>query len=128
MDLEARIREGDVNRQFRDATIQFAAPALPPAQAVFPRLLINLPIAFLVALVLAVVGAIAADSLDTTFSDADEVSSRMRLDVLGTLPDTRRINEKLESQPEALGLTHPAGMNGRYEEAIRMLRNAHRLS
>jgi capsular exopolysaccharide synthesis family protein len=125
MDLEARTREADVNRQFRDATIQFVAPALPPAQAIFPRMIVNLPIALLVALVLGVLGAIGADALDTTFSDADEVSSRMRLDVMGTLPEVRRLGMKVEDQT---ALTSVAGrshdMSMRYEEAVRMLRNA----
>jgi len=125
MDLESRTREADVNRQFRDATIQFVAPALPPVQAIFPRLTINLPIALVLALVMGMIGAIAADALNTTFSDADEVSLRMRLDVVGTLPDVRRLNEKVEEQTNALTSfsARSADMSIRYEEAIRMVRN-----
>jgi capsular exopolysaccharide synthesis family protein len=125
-DLEARTREADVNRQFRDATIQFVAPALPPAQAIFPRLIINLPIALVLALVLGVLGVIAADALDTTFSDAGEVSARMRLEVMGTLPNARRLGVKGEDQANPLQgvLGRSAEMSMRYEEAIRMLRSA----
>jgi capsular exopolysaccharide synthesis family protein len=126
MDLETRTRDADVNRQFRDATIQFVAPALPPATAIFPRLSINLPIAFVLALILGVLGAIAADALDTTFSDADEVASRMRLEVMGSLPDVRRLGATLDSQESALSSVYgrSAEWSARYEEAIRMLRNA----
>ncbi len=126
MDLEARTREADVNRQFRDATIQFVAPALPPAQAIFPKLSVNLPIAFVLALVLGVLGAIGADALDTTFSDADEVSGRMNLEVMGTLPEVRRLATKVEEPGNALTSvsSRSAEMNMRYEEAVRMLRNA----
>jgi capsular exopolysaccharide synthesis family protein len=126
MDLEARTREADVNRQFRDATIQFVAPALPPVQAIFPKLIVNLPIAFVLALVLGVMGAIAADALDTTFSDADEVSGRMNLEVMVTLPEVRRLSVRVEDQSNALTnfSGRSAEMNMRYEEAVRMLRNA----
>ena len=126
MDLEGRTREADVNRQFRDATIQFVAPALPPANAIFPRLLINLPIAFVVALLLGIVGVVAADSLDTTFSDGEEVTSRMRLEVLGTLPEVRGLDAKSEDDGSMLPSLYDrsAEMKALYEEAIRMLRNA----
>lgn len=126
IDLETRTREADVNRQFNDATMQFVAPALPPDKAIFPRLAINLPIAFVLALLLGVLGAVATDALDTTFSDADEVSARLRLEVLSTLPEARRLGVKVESQtglaPSAYG--RGAEMSVRYEEAIRMLRNS----
>ena len=127
MDLEARTREADVNRQFRDATIQFVAPALPAVQPIFPRLSTNLPIAFLLALVLGVIGAIAADALDTTFSDADEVSARLRIDVMGVLPEVRRLSALVEEQ-QSNSLTsfsnRSAELSMRYEEAVRMLRNS----
>ncbi len=125
MDLEVRMREVDVNRQFRDATIQFVAPALPPAKAIFPKLKINLPIAFLLALVLGVLGAIAADALDTTFSDAEDASVRLRLEVMGVLPDVRRLRAKADTQTSTLPALYSrsADMGAQYEEAIRMLRN-----
>jgi succinoglycan biosynthesis transport protein ExoP len=126
MDLETRMREADLNRQFNDATMQFVAPALPPASAIFPNLLINLPIAFALALLLGMFGALAADALDTTFSDAEEVSARLRLQVLGTLPDVRRLGAKVNNETSP-----PTGTDGRgadvsahYEESIRMLRNS----
>ncbi len=126
MDLESRTREADVNRQFRDATIQFVAPALPPAQPIFPKLMTNLPIAFVLSLVLGIFGAIAADALDTTFSDADEVSTRMHLDVMATLPEVRHLREKVEDQGNSIVPVSARSieMNMRYEEAVRMLRNA----
>jgi capsular exopolysaccharide synthesis family protein len=126
MDLETRTREADVNRQFNDTTMQFVAPALPPAKAIFPRLFVNLPLAFVLALVLGVLGALASDALDTTFSDADEVSARMRLEVLGTLPETRRLGSKIDTQTSLAPSFYGRGaeMSARYEEAIRMLRNS----
>lgn len=126
MDLETRTREADVNRQFNDTTMQFVSPALPPAKAIFPRLFVNLPLAFVLALVLGVLGALASDALDTTFSDADEVSARMRLEVLGTLPEARRLGAKVENQTSIVPSVYGRGaeMSARYEEAIRMLRNS----
>src|SRR5581483_1148472 len=126
MDLEVHMREVDVNRQFRDATIQFVAAALPPANAIFPKLKVNLPIAFLLALVLGVLGAIAADALDTTFSDGAEVSARMQLEVMGILPDARLSRTKGDAATTALSTLHSrsTAVGADYEEAIRMLRNA----
>jgi capsular exopolysaccharide synthesis family protein len=126
MDLETRMREADVNRQFNDTTMQFVAPALAPAKAIFPRLSINLPLAFVLALVLGVLGVLVIDALDTTFSDADEVSARMRLEVLSTLPEARRLSAKVDSQTGLLPSVYGRGaeMSARYEEAIRMLRNS----
>gem|GEM_PF-3448027 len=125
MDLEAHMRDVDVNRQFRDATIQFVGPALPPDKAIFPKLRVNLPIAFVLALLLGVLGAIAADALNSTFSDADEVAARMRLEVMGALPDVRRLRAKGDSPANALFAVYGRSgeMGDRYEEAIRMLRN-----
>jgi capsular exopolysaccharide synthesis family protein len=126
MDLEARTRDADVNRQFRDATIQFVAPALPPVDPIFPKLIVNLPIALVLALILGILGALGADALDTTFSDADEVSARLRTEVMGTLPDVRRLSAKVDDQVNTLtGVPgRSAEMSVRYEEAIRMLRSA----
>ncbi|MGA8027358.1 MAG: polysaccharide biosynthesis tyrosine autokinase [Bryobacteraceae bacterium] len=125
MELESRIRETDVNRQFRDATIQLVAPALPPAKAIFPKLTVNLPIAFVLALVLGVLGAIAADTLDTTFSDPAEVSARMRLEVMATLPDVQGLRARGHTEINLLPALYSrsAEMLARYEQAIRVLRN-----
>lgn len=133
MDLETHMREVDVNRQYRDESIQFVAPALPPSDAVFPKLRVNLPIAFFLALLLGILGAIAADALDNTFEDADEVSARMRLQVLGALPDDMK-QLAAKGEPAALlpavynrsserGSLYAERSAG-YEEAIRMLRNS----
>jgi capsular exopolysaccharide synthesis family protein len=125
MDLEARMRDADVNRQFRDATIQFVAPALPPDNAIFPKLSVNLPIAFALALVLGVLGAVAADALDNTFSDADELTARVGLEVMATLPDVVKLRKSATlSSTSNTVYGRSLEMGGRYEESIRMLRSA----
>jgi capsular exopolysaccharide synthesis family protein len=80
----------------------------------------------MLALVLGIVGAIASDALDTTFSDADEVSTRMHLDVLGTLPEVRHLASRVQDPGNSLTSVsrRSAEMSMRYEEAVRMLRNA----
>jgi capsular exopolysaccharide synthesis family protein len=125
LELESRMRDADVNRQFRDATIQFVAPALPPAAAIFPKLTVNLPVAFVLALVMGVLGAIAAEALDNTFSDAEELTARVRLEVMATLPDIRPLRKHgaLTSTFHTV-YSRSLEMGARYEESIRMLRNA----
>lgn len=126
MDLEVHTRDADVNRQFRDATVQFAAPALPPSDAIFPKLKVNLPIAFVFALLLGILGVIAADALDTTFSDAEDLSARLRLDIIGILPEMGQSKAHADTQISALHCIQSRSYEGgpRYREAVRMLRNS----
>lgn len=128
-DLETRTREAQVSSQLRDATIQIAAEARPPDEPVFPRLSINVPIAIVVSLLFGIFGALLRDAFDTTFCDAEEAASRLRLDVLAAIPGARRLPHV--SRPEELfGMAgHRARPRGtelaaRYGQAIRALRNA----
>ena len=124
MDLEAHMRDVDVNRQFRDATIQFVAPALRPSDPIFPKLRINLPVAFVLALILGLLGAIAVDALDTTFSDAADVSGRLQFEVVGALPVAQQLSPRATGERGGLPALYgrAAGQSSTYEEAIRMLR------
>jgi polysaccharide biosynthesis transport protein len=124
-DLENRTREADINRQFQNATVQIAAAALPPDEQVFPKLIINLPLAFVLSGLLGVFGVVLANALDTTFSDPEEVANELRIDVLATLPSTKRLPpaSSLETVlANTNGSRRLAESTARYVEAIRSLR------
>ncbi len=128
-DLLTRTREADINNQFHDATIQMVAEARPSYEAVFPKLLLNIPVAIILSLIVGIAGALVRDALDTTFSDAEDVASRLRVDVLAAIPGARRLpsvsrpNDPLKKQSEPVR-RRSAELAARYGQAIRALRNA----
>jgi len=123
-ELAGQADVADINRQFQNASVQVVAPALPPLEAVFPRLLINLPVAFLLSGIFGLLVAVFGDALDTTFSDPEEFASRLRINVLSAMPATKDLPNVLHA-----GLCSPsskpeAELTVRYREGIRYLRSA----
>jgi len=125
-DLENRTREADLNRQFQNATVQIAAAALPPDEQIFPKLIIDLPLAFVLSGLLGVFGVVMANALDTTFSDPEEVANELRIDVLATIPNTKRLPPASSLETILANTTNgsrrSAESAARYVEAIRTLR------
>ena len=128
-DLETQTREADINDQFQNATIRVFAPGLPADEAIFPRLFINLPLAFVTSAILGILGVVLVDALDTTFSEPEEVARQLGVDVLASIPVTkslqnakaltgRALNAAEKSDPKA------AASLDRYWESIRTLRNS----
>lgn len=108
-DLETRTREAQISNQLRDATVQLVAQARPPDEPIFPRLIINVPVAVVLSLFIGVFAALLRDTIDTTFADAEDAASRLRLDVLAAIPSGRERSGQIAA---------------RYGQAIRALRNA----
>jgi capsular exopolysaccharide synthesis family protein len=125
-DLENRTREADINRQFQNATVQLAASALPPDEQIFPKLIIDLPLAFVLSGLLGVFGVVLVNALDTTFSDPEEVANELRIDVLATIPNAKRLPQASSLEATLANNTNGsrrvAEAAGRYVEAIRTLR------
>src|SRR5579863_1844120 len=90
-DLERRTAEASINSQFQDAIIQIAAPALPADRKVFPNLLLNVAVAFVLSCVLSVIWVVLADAVDVTLSDPEDVAKRLDVQVLGVIPTTRNL-------------------------------------
>lgn len=128
-DLETRTREAEISNQLRDATIQIATEARPPDEQISPKLIVNVPVAMILSLVVGVFAALLRDAMDTTFSDAEDAASRLRVDVLAAIPGTRRLPPA--SRPDELlristdpARRRSAELAARYGQAIRALRNA----
>lgn len=88
-ELTKKIREAGINAGFQSNAIRLADPARPPLKPVFPRLTLNLLLAFLFSSIFAVAAALLADALDQTVRDPSQASRLLKTDVIGTLPRVR---------------------------------------
>jgi capsular exopolysaccharide synthesis family protein len=130
-ELIRKIREATINSTFQDSSVRIADRARVPANPVFPRIKLNLLIAFLISSLLGFGAAITGDLLDDTIRDPEEVARSLRTEVVGSLPTVRSLRSRmntLAASPETSLELVPAGfgdtsMSG-YEEAIRTLRNS----
>lgn len=138
-ELVRRIKEAGINASFQNNSIRVADAARPGLKPVFPRLWLNLLLAFLCASFVAIGAAVLMDVLDNTVRDPDQVSRLMNTDVIGSLPAVKDWRRRLS--PVAGGqklVTALSPLNGatplqhseadqalsNYEEAIRTLRNS----
>jgi capsular exopolysaccharide synthesis family protein len=94
-DLERRIREAGINAGFQNNSIRIADLARPPDTPVFPRTKLNLLLALIASLVVAICGAILADLLDNTIRDPQQVARALETSVLGTLPTVKEMRRLL---------------------------------
>ena len=125
-DLQTRTQEADINRQFQNATVQIAAPAAPPDEQIFPRLIIDLPLAFVLSALLGICGVVLVNALDTTFSDPQEVASQLKVDVLATIPAAKGLPMACSFEialPTDKRSRRIAEAASKYVEAIRALRS-----
>ncbi len=146
-ELVRKIKEAGINASFQNSSIRVADPARPGLKPVFPKIWLNLLLAFLSSTFLALGIAVVSDVLDNTVRDPDQVTRLMKTEVIGSLPavkDWRRrlspINPHfsagrfagLQLNGDSAGpknLAVVVGENGyqalsTYEEAIRTLRNS----
>ena len=117
-DLERRIRESGINAGFQTSAIRIADPARPPDGAIFPRTKLNLLLALITSLVLAICVAILADVLDNTIRDPEQVAKALDTSVLGTLPTVKEMRR----------LISPSNPHGSLEAARRELTDEEELA
>ncbi|MDP8989909.1 MAG: polysaccharide biosynthesis tyrosine autokinase [Acidobacteriota bacterium] len=146
-ELVRKIKEAGINASFQNSSIRVADPARPGLKPVFPKVWLNLLLAFLASTFLAVGLAVVSDVLDNTVRDPDQVTRLMKTEVIGSLPavkDWRRRLSPINAHATAGRLTGRqlngdgagakdlavvVGESGyqalsTYEEAIRTLRNS----
>ncbi len=145
-ELVRKIKEAGINAGFQNSSIRVADPARPGLKPVFPRVWLNVLLAFLFAAFAGVGAAVLGDVLDNTIRDPDQVSRLMNTHVIGSLPAVKDWRRRLsplhavsviESRAsngkgspglipvngtQAAAISDPALSN--YEEAIRTLRNS----
>jgi len=123
-DLAARTRLAGINQQFQNATVLLAVQALPAREPVFPKLLINLPVAVILSGILGILFAVFAGLLDNSFADGEEVASQLRVDVLAEIPHAKGLLGISAKKGLAEDSAFSAKLNAAYTEAIRNLRAA----
>jgi capsular exopolysaccharide synthesis family protein len=142
-ELVRRIREAGINASFQNSSIRVADLARPGLRPVFPKMWLNVLLAFLFATFFSVGAAVLSDVLDNTVRDPDQVSRLMNADVIGSLPAVKNWRRHL-SPIQGVHVTNGVHLNGNgngtaalarvhaesdqalsnYEEAIRTLRNS----
>jgi capsular exopolysaccharide synthesis family protein len=139
-ELIRKIREADINAGFQNNNIRIADVARPPFKPVFPNRKLNLILAFLFSVLLAVGAALAQDTLDTTLRDPNEASRFLGTDVIGTMPIDRAAAQLPKSEANvAAGVSlakAPQSENRKgyyrstsdFDEAVRTIRNTILLS
>jgi polysaccharide biosynthesis transport protein len=142
-ELVRRIREAGINASFQNSSIRVADLARPGLRPVFPKMWLNVLLAFLFATFFSVGAAVLSDVLDNTVRDPDQVSRLMNADVIGSLPAVKTWRRHLSpiqgihvangihvngngNGPAALARAHVESEQAlsNYEEAIRTLRNS----
>jgi polysaccharide biosynthesis transport protein len=94
-ELVRKIREAGINASFQNSSIRVADPARPGLKPVFPKLWLNLLLAFLSSAFLAVAVAVVSDVLDDTVRDPDQVTRLMKTEVIGSLPAVKDWRRRL---------------------------------
>jgi len=127
-ELVRKIKEATINTSFQNSAIRIADLARPAYKAIFPNIPLNLGVAFICALLLAVAAAITADVLDNTVRDPEQISRGMNTVVLGSLPSVRNWRNQITGGSGSSGLVPAqAAANQRhseFQEAVRTLRNS----
>jgi capsular exopolysaccharide synthesis family protein len=121
-ELETKIKEAQINAGFQNSAIRIADTARPGLIPVFPNLKINLALALLFSLLVAVAAALVADVLDRTVRDPEQVVRTLNTQVVGSLPG---VKEGRASNSGSLLVSRSAdGAISGYDEAVRTLRNS----
>jgi len=146
-ELVRKIKEAGINASFQNSSIRVADLARPGLRPVFPKMWLNVLLAFLFAAFVSVGAAVLSDVLDNTVRDPDQVSRLMNADVIGSLPavkNWRRHLSPIQGVHVTNEITNGVHLNGNgngatglartqaegdqalsnYEEAIRTLRNS----
>jgi polysaccharide biosynthesis transport protein len=132
-ELVRKIREAGINAGFQNNMVRIADAARPAWKPVFPKLTLNLLLAFLFSSLLAVGAAILVDTLDNTIRDPEQVARTLKTHIIGTLPSVKNTRElMLPAKLLAAGETHVEDPAARpkdrqfstYEEAVRTIRSS----
>ena len=94
-ELVRKIKEAGINASFQNSSIRVADPARPGLKPVFPKIWLNVLLAFLFATFLGVGAAVLSDVLDNTIRDPDQVTRLMNTDVIGSLPAVKDWRRRL---------------------------------
>lgn len=136
-ELVRKIKEAGINASFQNSSIRIADLARPGELPVAPNLKLNLIAALMASLFVGIAAAVAADMLDNTIRDPEQVARTLGTEVIGTLPVVKNWRGRLglvgsakEAPKGALAelRNSPEHLASGYDESIRTLRNSILLS
>jgi capsular exopolysaccharide synthesis family protein len=128
-ELWRKIQEAEINSSFQNSSIRLADPARPALGPAFPNTRMNVSLAFLFSLMLAVGAAVLVDILDNTIRDPEQIQRGMRTDVLGSLPVVKAWRGRLMGPSRGKdGRPQISTQTSSFDEAIRTLRDSILLS
>jgi succinoglycan biosynthesis transport protein ExoP len=135
-ELVRKIKEAGINSGFQNSAIRIADPARAAVKPVFPKMWLNVALAFLISTLLAVSAAVMNDVLDKSIRDPEQIASLFKTEVMGTLPQVktwrRRVAAALTNEAGTTALVRADGRQvgdrtqavSGFEEAVRTLRNS----
>ncbi len=146
-DLERRIKEATINGSFQSNTTHVTDPARPAAKSIFPRVWLNVGLAFSITLVLGILIALIVELSNDTIRSAAELQDGFQAEVLGVLPHCELTSESFLALADTGGMkpsivavpkpifSIPASASKRkdaeralYSEAVRMLWSSFQLA
>jgi capsular exopolysaccharide synthesis family protein len=129
-ELLRKIKEAEINSGMQNNNIRIADQARAGAKPVFPNIRLNVLLAFLLAALTGVAGALLTDVLDNTIRDPEQAARVLNTDIVGGLPAIKLKDARTAGQVSApagalvkFGDATPDKISS-YEEAIRTLRNS----
>jgi succinoglycan biosynthesis transport protein ExoP len=134
-ELIRKIREAGINAGFENSSIRIADPARAAVKPVFPKMGLNVFLAFLFSSLLAVGAAVLSDVLDKSIRDPEQIATLFKTEVMGSLPRVNSWRRRLVARPsesETAALVRADNISPDksertatgFEEAIRTLRNS----
>lgn len=129
-DLERVTSEQDINRTFRDASVQIEETARPGAKSIFPSMPLNLMLSVILSALLGIGFALLHEILDTKLRGPEQAAKLLNVDVIATLPKLKRLSlshGRNSASTQVVGQmpkTNRTAMLVQYFESIRALRNA----
>lgn len=131
-ELVRKIKEAGINASFQSSAVRVADAARPGLKPVFPRMGLNLVVAFLLSTVLAVGAAIMNDAMDKTVRDPELAARVLNAQVIGSIPLVRNWRAGAGSlaapngHSPALVRAEPGAdpITTAYRESVRALRNS----
>ena len=138
-ELTTKIKEAGINAGFQNSAIRLADAARPGDEPVFPKLWLNLVLAFLFSGLLAVGAAVLSDVLDNTIRDPEQAQRLLGAEVVGSLPLVKDWKKKVlpaarkksgstslvkADSPVPALLSPDSKASRSFEEAVRTLRNS----
>jgi polysaccharide biosynthesis transport protein len=130
-ELVRKIKEASINSSFQNSSVRIADAARPTTLPVSPNVKLNLTLAFVFSLLLAIVAAVLSEMLDNTVRDPEQVMRSLNAEVVGSLPSVRNwrgAKAKLSAGSATTAMVRyedgAEQMLSGYGEAIRTLRNS----